>query len=169
MTLSSTVAPASAGHVRSPVADVGQPLPGTACVETTNQRKERVLSSFFPRVKRVAAATAIIAGLSSVALATSASAGIENYCVGTLQINDECVGARHSLRSNQVFGNGQWIGARANDSGGAPYGSYISGTQYACHPYSGSNLLYPVIGHFFYYYSIGAAGTQAYGVDSQGC
>lgn len=126
-------------------------------------------TSLRKRLVRGCVVVCAAAGVYGVAPASPALAGIENYCVTSLGINAECAGPRHSLRSNQVFGNGSWIGARANDVNGNAYGTYISGVQYACHPYSGANLLYPVIGHFFEYATIGVAGTQAYGSDSQGC
>lgn len=116
----------------------------------------------------VLAATAI---LTTAAFASSASAGIQNYCGAPPNPRnypgyDTCQGPNHSVRSNLVsnyYGIQNRVCAGAF-SGGSFYGSYICAGGQACHDYGGGNLN-PAAHN-----GIGTTqqlfGTDYYGVDS---
>lgn len=108
------------------------------------------------RFSKLTRRAAMVAGLaivgcagSSLAVAPSASATQQQYCAGWYTtLNQNCYGARHSLRSNLVLGyyaasDPILVGAAALDTGLNIYGSWVTGLGSVCHSYSGANLLHP--------------------------
>lgn len=123
------------------------------------------------------AASAGAAGLA--ASPTAALAGTQYYCIGggagaNLAPNglpgNACYGDRHSLNSNRVFntdGAGLIGAAALYDclAGVCQYYNWITGNGYACHPYSGANLLYPWEANFTAFYQH-VYGISYFGVDT---
>ncbi len=103
------------------------------------------------RALRGAAVLLALTGGWATAGAGTAMAGAEYYCFGagltsTYYQLGTCAGERHSLNSNRVwsyYGTSHDVGAWAKDTNGNYYANYVTGSGYACHPYSGANLLYP--------------------------
>jgi hypothetical protein len=104
----------------------------------------------FAQVRRVIALVVLLAGVGVAAAASDATATVSTYCVATRSFGSDCYGPRHSLRQNRAYnydGNsGYYVAAAAlidEDVAIIPYGNWKYGWGMACHPYSGSNLLYP--------------------------
>jgi hypothetical protein len=79
--------------------------------------------------------------------APQALAGTQYYCTNVERAGwQDCVGARHSLTSNRIWNvdNTNQVGAAALNTAYQYYGNYIYGPGYACHPYSGNNVLHPL-------------------------
>ncbi|WP_320670957.1 hypothetical protein [Patulibacter defluvii] len=101
-----------------------------------------------------------------------ASATTMHYCGGTYAPNQNCYGARHTLRQNAVyggsFGQGASVAASALDTNLNEYGSWVYGAGYACHSYAASRLLYPWLKNA-YWASIEMYGLAQYGTGAVGC
>lgn len=117
---------------------------------------------------------ALLAAVGLSAAASSAQAGVENYCGPPpnprfYPAYDTCEGPAHSIRSNLVSEyNGQQLrvcsAARLN---GSFYGSYFCANAQACHNYSGGNVLTP-LAHNGNSFPANLFGTDYFGVDSYG-
>lgn len=120
---------------------------------------------------------ALLAAVSALGFASSAHAGVLNYCgvppnPRYYSPNESCVGPRHSLNSNDVrtyFGGTDRVCAGARDGNTyAFYGSFLCGSGSRCHPYAGG-LLYGVA-HNGTGYFLALFGTEYYGSDAKsGC
>jgi hypothetical protein len=90
---------------------------------------------------------ALLVAVVGLGSAASAMAGQEDYCGGTYMSGVGCYGYRHSLTANLSFSNpynaDHLEGASALDTNYNQYGSWAYAYGYACHVYSGNNLLYP--------------------------
>ncbi len=101
---------------------------------------------------------ALIALATTVACAVVAPAALGatvHYCSPcSLSYQSEYEGpVRHSYTLNygHVVSSGSgWVSVRAHDSGHSPYGSAIQAWDTATHSYSGSNLLYMIVGNIYY-------------------
>lgn len=95
-----------------------------------------------PRCALLLAALLVSCFSTSLAKPAPAAAGVDLYCDNILVYGlSSCTGDRHSLRQSRAyasFSNGYIVGAAA-----VGYAGTVFGVNYACHSYSGANLLYP--------------------------
>ncbi len=130
----------------------------------------RRLASFLP--------VALVVAAFFSALAAHQASAADPYCGASYAVGGDCYGPRHSLGANAACipssnppncGAGAGVVAvSALDTNLHQYGNWITGSNHACHPYSGANLLYPWL------WNPGPSGVsiqgwEYYGADNYYC